>query len=166
MGSFSWLKADKLGKIKNVAYDTPFKMLIPAEFGGGFIRDDHYQDFGYLGYKENGEPKYDIYELLAIWNLKEESNYIYNKYNGYNNELEKIIIDFTKISALKEIDKQTDIIRNIGINIGCYDDQMEKLKYPLKLVSIGFNGNYEDCLEISINDPNQGWKTYWKKGEK
>ena len=39
MGSFSWNKADTLTKIENVAYGTPFKFLIPKEFGGGFIKD-------------------------------------------------------------------------------------------------------------------------------
>jgi hypothetical protein len=67
MGSFSWNKADKLTNIENVAYGKPFKFLIPAEFGGGFIKDK-YQDYGLLGTKENGEPKYDMYELLSFWN--------------------------------------------------------------------------------------------------
>ena len=45
MGSFSWLKADKLGKVANIVEGAPFKFLIPAEFGGGFVKD-HYQDYG------------------------------------------------------------------------------------------------------------------------
>lgn len=32
MGSFSWLKADKQTKVKNVAFGKSFK------FGGGFIK--------------------------------------------------------------------------------------------------------------------------------
>lgn len=67
MGSFSWLKADELTRVKNVAYGKPFKLLIPKEFGGGFIKD-HYQDYGYLGTNADGEPKYDMFELLAFWN--------------------------------------------------------------------------------------------------
>ena len=70
MGSFSWNKADKLTEIENVAYGTSFKFLIPQEFGGGFIKDV-YQDYGYLGTKEDGEPKYDMYELQAFWNKAE-----------------------------------------------------------------------------------------------
>ena len=67
MGSFSWLKADNLTKVANVQYGAPFKFLIPEELGGGYIKD-HYQDYGYLGTKEDGTPKYDMYELLALWN--------------------------------------------------------------------------------------------------
>ena len=29
MGSFSWLKADKLTRVANIAYGKPFKFLIP-----------------------------------------------------------------------------------------------------------------------------------------
>jgi len=65
MGSFSWLKADNLTRVANVVYEKPFKFLIPKEFGGGFIKD-YYQDYGRLGKKENGSPKYDMYELLAF----------------------------------------------------------------------------------------------------
>jgi hypothetical protein len=71
MGSFSWNKADKLTNTENVAYDRPFKFLIPKEFGGGFIKD-YYQDYGYLGTKDDGEPKFDMYELLAFWNKAED----------------------------------------------------------------------------------------------
>lgn len=60
---FKWLALFQKA-IENVAYGTSFKFLIPKEFGG-FIKDK-YQDYGYLGTKENGEPKYDMYELLAV----------------------------------------------------------------------------------------------------
>lgn len=140
MGSFSWLKADNLTKVANIAYGKPFKFLIPKEFGGGFIKDD-YQDYGYLGKKENGEPKYDMYELLAFWNhelIDEEL-----KHDG----------EFPK---LKEIDDYTGYNRGLGIDIGCYDEDIDKLKYPLKLVSASYNGTYEDLKTYSYGDPEQG----------
>lgn len=137
MGSFSWNKADNLTNVENIAGGKPFKFLIPKEFGGGFIKD-RYQDYGYLGTKENGEPKYDMYELLAFWNGCKV------KYDG-----EKPL--------MKEIDKYTDFNRSEGINIGCYDDDILKLKYPLKLVSASFVGTYEDCPDPSLGDPDQGW---------
>jgi hypothetical protein len=142
MGSFSWLKADNLTKVNNIAYGKPFKFLIPKEFGGGFIKDT-YQDYGYLGQKENGEPKYDMYELLAFWNHR----LIINGELKYDGEFPK----------MKEIDKYTDKNRILGINIGCYDQQIDKLKYPLKLVSASFNGTYEDLKTYSYGDPNQGF---------
>jgi len=138
MGSFSWNKADKLTKFENVAYGTSFKFLIPKEFGGGFIKDK-YQDYGRLGKKENGKPKYDMYELLAFWNKAEGL-----KYEG----------DFP---LMKEIDEYTNENRSKGINIGCYDDDILNLKYPLKLVSASFQGTYEDLETCSLGDPDQGF---------
>lgn len=138
MGSFSWNKADELTNIENVAYGTSFKFLIPQEFGGGCIKDE-YQDYGDLGTKENGEPKYDMYELLAFWNKAEGL-----KYEG-------------EFPLMKEIDEHTDHNRSLGIDIGCYDEDILKLKYPLKLVSASFKGTYEDLDKPSFGDPDQGF---------
>ena len=143
MGSFSWLKADSLTKVKNVAYGKPFKFLIPKEFGGGYIKDN-YQDYGYLGKKPNGDPKYDMYELLAFWNKESLPMQYKLKHNG----------NFPK---MKEIDEYTDDNRSFGIDIGCYDEDVNKLKYPLKLVSCSYKGTYEDCHGISYSDPEQGF---------
>lgn len=144
MGSFSWNKADNLTAIENVANNKPFKFLIPKEFSGGFIKDK-YQDYGYLGTKENGEPKYDMYELLAFWNEAEGL-----KYNG-------------EFPLMKERDEFTDHNRRLGINIGCYDEDVLKLKYPLKLVSCSYKGTYEDLDTYSLSDPDQGW---WQRKRK
>jgi hypothetical protein len=144
MGSFSWNKADKLTAIENVAFGTSFKFLIPKEFGGEFIKDK-YQDYGYLGTKENGEPKYDMYELLAFWNKA-----MGLKYDG-------------DCPLMKEIDDYTNNNRVLGIDIGCCDGQMSKLKYPLKLVSISFEGTYEDIETCSFNDPDQGFSSRKRK---
>jgi hypothetical protein len=138
MGSFSWNKADKLTGIENVAYGSSFKFLIPKEFGGGFIKDK-YQDYGYLGTKENGEPKYDMYELLAFWNKAEGL-----KHKG-------------ELPLMKEIDDDTNYNRGLGIDISCYHGQISKLKYPLKLVSASFDGTYEDLETCSVDDPDQGF---------
>ena len=138
MGSFSWNKADKLTAIENVAYGSSFKFLIPKEFGGGFIKDN-YQDYGYLGISFDGSPKYDMYEILAFWNRADGL-----KYNG-------------EYPLMKEIDEYTDSNRDLGIDIGCYDEDMLTLKYPLKLVSVSFNGTYEDLETCSLGDPDQGF---------
>ena len=65
MGSFSWLKADKLTTTANVAYDTSFKFLIPKEFGGGVIKDI-YQDYGYLGTKKRRRAKIRYVRVTCI----------------------------------------------------------------------------------------------------
>jgi len=148
MGSFSWMKADGLTKVANIAYDTSFKFLIPKEFGGGFIKDT-YQDYGYLGKKENGHPKYDMYEILAFWN----KDLIQNEELKYDGEF----------PLMKEIDKYTNDNRSLGIDIGCYDNQIDKLKYPLKLVSASYKGKYEDLETYSYGDPDQGFHSVYRK---
>lgn len=147
MGSFSWNKADKLTKVENIAYGKPFKFLIPKEFGGGFMFD-YYQDYGYLGTNEDDSEKYDMYELLAFWNCPDKV-----KYNG-------------KFPLLKEIDEYTDENRHIGIDIGCYDEDKVKLKFPLKLVSASYQGAYEDLDRPSYTDPDQGFYQRIRKDNK
>lgn len=68
---------------------------------------------------------YDAYALLAKWNCPA-------KCNG---------------------DEEHD--RLIGIDIGCYPEQIAKLKYPLKFAEDP-RKNYED-LEAAENCPNQGY---------
>ena len=157
MGSFSWLKADTLTDVVNIAYGHPFKCLIPAEFGGGFV-EDVYQDYGYLGTKEDGSPKYDMYELLAFWNADEKRPYYIfpvREYLDWEGKFPRREVE--QLPFMKEIDQYTDHNRGIGIDIGCYDQQMRKLKYPLKLVSVNYNGTYEQCSGISYSDPEQGF---------
>jgi len=139
MGSFSWNKADTETDIENVASGEEFKFLIPVEFGGGSI-EDVYQDYGYLGEKEDGSPKYDMYELLAFWNGVQEVKY-----------------DENTRPDMKVIDKYTDKNRNFGIDIGCYDEDIKLLKYPLKLVSISCDLTYEEVENPSLGDPDQGF---------
>ena len=152
MGSFSWTKADTLTKVANIVEGKPFKFLIPAEFGGGFIKDK-YRDYGYLGEPDENHSnawgadygKYDMYELLAFWNCPDKV-----QYDG-------------EFSAMKTIDKYTEHNRSIGIDIGCYDDQINQLKYPLKLVSASYKGTYEECEGRSYGDPNQGWYPLYRE---
>ncbi len=153
MGSFSWLKADKLTNVANIVDDKPFKCLIPAEFGGGFVRDS-YQDYGYLGVKPDGTPKYDMYELLAFWNADES---ILSQLNWPGKD------EGAPAPMMKEIDEFTGKNRNVGIDIGCYDDQIDRLRYPLKLVSASYTGTYEECEGRSYGDPNQGWTAIYRK---
>lgn len=158
MGSFSWLKADDLTKVANIAYGRPFKFLIPKEFGGGFIKDT-YQDYGYLGTKEDGSPKYDMYELLAFWNqdMMYSDLFLQTVKNWLHWREEDIYGDDSNPPIMKEIDEYTKKNRRIGIEIGCDNDQVDKLKYPLKLVSTSFSGCYEDLSKPSYSDPNQGF---------
>lgn len=142
MGSFSWTKADRLTKVANIVEGKPFKFLIPACFGGGFIKDT-YQGYGRIGTKKDGSPRYDMYELLAFWNASGQKR-------------EKLLYD-GEFPVLKEIDNTTYNNRSIGIDLGCYDGEVDQLEYPLKLVSASYKGTYEECDGRSYADPNQGW---------
>lgn len=159
MGSFSWLRANINTEKVNIAYNDKFACLIPKEFGGGYIIDS-YQDYGYLGIKEDGSPKYDLYELLAFWN--KDRPY----FHGIGKTVENNLHYNGDFPNLKEIDEFTNKNRHIGIDIGCYDREIDRLKYPLKLVSVSYakNHTYEDCPYKSFSDTEQGFYSYnWIK---
>lgn len=143
MGCFSWTKAERSAKVANVREGAPFKLLIPKEFGGGFIKD-RYRGYGKIS---DGKNEYDMYELLAFWN-----SYLFPDYFV----LSRLLYD-GEFPKLKPIDRYTDHNRGLGIDIGCYVPQVNNLKYPLKLVSVSYKGTYEDCKGRSYGDPNQGW---------
>lgn len=166
MGSFSWTKAVKQGYHANIVYEEKFKLLIPKEFGGGSITDT-YQDYGILSGKvvdQEGNvlkdnATYDMYELLAFWNSDA-------KYIGGNGTVKSLLKYDGEFPNLKEKDQYTDHNRGIGIDIGCYGKQIDRLKYPLKLVSPNYKGTYEECEGRSYGDPNQGfYELSWKELE-
>ena len=156
MGSFSWTRAEAITKRSNISIGDKYKILVPIEFGGGYI-EDYYYDYGYVNYGYHGEARYidakgkeykdfptaDLYGILYYWN-----NYTGDEWSMYG-----ILCDGNTCE---------DEIRCDGIDIGCYDDQIDRLKYPLKLVSMSYKGTYEDCTGRSYGDPNQGFfKGYW-----
>lgn len=155
MGSFSWLKADNETQVANIVDGRPFRMLIPAQFGGGSIKD-HYRDYGDLcepthEQKNQGfDARYDIYEILAFWNA--DTPYKEGKVRDY------LQYDSDTNWNIPEKSRYTDHNRRIGIGIGCYKDDIDKLPFPLKLVSASYKGTYEDCNGRSYGDPEQGWR--------
>ena len=149
MGCFSRMRADKTTKRSNIADGDSYKILIPKEFGGGFIKD-HYQGYGQVLW-DTEDNMADLYGILAYWNKCDGMIYDGNEYPSTIED----ILSKGKTSLHGN--------RCKGINIGCYDSQIDKLKYPLKLVSASYKGTYEDCAGVSYNDPNQGFcKTYWE----
>lgn len=149
MGSFSWLRADKTTKRSNLTSGDRYKILIPQEFGGGFIKDTYY-DYGYVFHDTDHEA--DLYGILAYW----------NKCDGMIFDGEEYPSTMEDILERGNTCRQEN--RRKGIHIGCYDEEIDKLKYPLKLVSASYKGTYEDCEGRSYGDPNQGFfKTYWGK---
>ena len=147
MGSFSWTRADKTTKRKNLTNGDKYKILIPQEFGGGFIEDTYF-DYGYVFYDTDHEA--DLYGILAYWNKCDGMIYDGIEYPS------------TMQDILERGQTCLQSNRRKGIDIGCYDNEVDKLKYPLKLVSASYNGTYEECDMRSYIDPEQGFvKTYW-----
>lgn len=147
MGSFSWLRADKITKRKNIVEGDVFKILIPKEFGGGFIKTT-YEGYGKFYY--DGDKKADLHGILAYWNKCEEMIYEGDKYPSTIEEILKYGNTCLQENRCK------------GIKIGTYDKDVDKLKYPLKLVSASYMRTYEECGMKSYTDPHQGFKkTYW-----
>ena len=142
MGSFSWMRADKTTKRSNLTEGDRYKILIPKEFGGGFIKDTYF-DYGYVFYYDDTKENADLYGILAYW----------NKCDG-------MIFDGDEYPSTME-----DILNRGNTclqNNRCKGIYLNRIKYPLKLVSASYKGTYEECNGVSVNDPNQGFcKTYW-----
>lgn len=102
------------------------------------------------------ENEADLYGILAYWNGCEGMDYSY-ECGHYPKTMEEII-------KYGNTCKQSN--RCKGICIGCDDKDIDKLKFPLKLVSASYNRAYEECEGRSYRDPEQGFvKTYWGKDE-
>lgn len=154
MGSFSWTRADKVTKRKNLTQGDRYKILIPKEFGGGYIVDTYF-NYGYVFYENPDQSNADLYGILAYWNHCEDMHFDGDEYPSTMDE----------ILARGNTCEQHN--REKGIKIGCYDEDVDNLKYPLKLVSINYKGSYEDCTMRSYSDPEQGFgKTYWQSNSK
>ena len=149
MGSFSWIRADKATRRKNLVDGDVYKILIPQEFGGGYIKDIYY-DYGLVFEYDDTRENADLYGILAYWNKCEGMIFDGDEYPS------------TMQDILERGHTRNQNNRCKGIDIGCYDVQVDKLKYPLKLVSASYKGTYEECERRSYSDPNQGLcKTYW-----
>lgn len=108
MGSFSWLRATKTTKRKNVVEGDKYKILIPEEFGGGFIIDTYF-GYGYVFEYDDTKPNADLYGILAYWNKCKGMQYEGDEYP----------------STMKDILERGNTClqnnRSKGIDIGCYD---------------------------------------------
>lgn len=155
MGSFSWILADANICQDNIVPGMKIKCLIPKEFGGGYI-EGRYEDYGILkgkivssNYISDGSFECDLYEILAFWNAKEKTK-------GCESDL------------FLPVNENTEYNRLIGIDIGCYDEDVDKLKYPLKLTSELNDLSYEEIKDRSYGDPEQGffpWYFAWEDGK-
>ena len=175
MGSFSWTRAEATTKRSNLTYGDRYKILVPKEFGGGYIKDIYYdygEVFAYREYAQaevdsayycyidgngtahNAYPVSDLYGILAYWN------------NCSNLSFDGEDRPQTMDEILLRGRTYAQDNRSEGIHIGCYADNIDALKFPLKLVSPSYKGTYEDCKGRSYGDPNQGFgKFNWSHSD-
>ncbi len=156
MGSFSFTYADYgVGKYANIIDGEVVKILIPDNFK---IKEiiAKYQDYGVFR-TVDGE-RYDVYELMALHN--EDHPYRDSKVGDYT----RCGIDgISSKTFQKVIDADTENNRCIGIDIGCYNEQVNALRHPLKIVHEKSTLTYETCYGYSYGDPEQGFRHYtWK----
>ena len=151
MGSFSWQYASEKSETLNFCPGDEIKVLIPEHFGIGEIVGS-YEDYGIV-LTEDGK-EYDLYDLIAIFNAEDL------KEKEINDKIKQLYKE-KKLPTVEEVVPlfgDDDTLRIVGINIGCYDEQLDSLKYPLKVVPISEDVKYEDCNFISYGDPNQGFE--------
>lgn len=115
MGSFSWIKADyNVYNQANIVYGDKIKILVPSELGGGFI-EGVYGDYGLV--TDNKGQKFDILELVAIWNSFDIQRVL--RQLGHYDVGKKGISDVTKT------------VRKYGIAISCYDSDHARIQTTL-----------------------------------
>lgn len=166
MGCFSWMFADKNNK-KSLKIGHRGYILTPDN---QFIRTP---EGGYEGYGEffdnNKGKKVDVYELVVDWNRSSLLKVLDN--------VHEIITDFDTMLAMlteKGDDVAEEFVKNeveagrapkyllsdwkrcLGITIACYDEDNQRLPFPIKIVSFKNCGNYE-YLPASKRDDRQGF---------
>ena len=180
MGSFSWTRADLTTKRSNLTFGDKYKILVPKEFGGGYINDVYF-DYGYVFYLQNDakfkdlwkpsinskndgyfvyvnadgwakhfEETADLYGILAYWNGCKDMDY---NFHSYPRTMHEILL-FGKTT------EPGNRSRGILLHYDWFEFPYNQIKYPLKLVSASYKGTYEDCKGISYTDPNQGFGKY------
>lgn len=174
MGQFSWLDCCNKRPIVDNLAKTSY-LLIPKEFRDEFgpvINEPCYAGYGRFG----GLHGYDAYALVALWNrdhigkenirVPQEKQYApadkFGDYykravERYKNDCKRIEDFAVKKLSDGEMRKKwgDDYLREIGIDIACYDEENAALEYPLK-ITYNPNAVYEACPP-SLGDPNQGW---------
>lgn len=170
MGQFSWLDCCNKRPIVT-GLKKPSYLLVPEEFRGTY--GDKIKENAYNGYGSFGGV--DAYELVALMNRdyltkehlivpkREEysdkgitEGYFESAMRRYEARCKKLA-DFTN-KELSDVQMQekygNDYLREIGIDIACYDEQNAVLKYPIK-ITYNPDAVYEKC-PYSLGDPDQG----------
>ena len=164
MGMFSWMYADTNNK---KSLKVGGKAYVPCP-NGEIIVENYYDGYGHF-------QGYDIYDLVADWNknhisdknikkpVREDYPIVENGNEYFKFAMEnyakkvKRIIDFAILEKSDEYMMENygeDWKREIGIDIACYDEDNEKLKYPIKICME--KPKRYDFVPASNGDPNPG----------
>jgi len=160
MGSFSYTRAEHTTDRANLTDGDFYKILIPKEFGGGSIWDV-YEDCGEINTRRIAvykDPTGKVFRINGIKDIYGVFSYLNNcKSLDYDGKKPKTILDILKFG-------NTCAQTNRGKGIDLFFDKKRKPKYPLKIVSDGYNKTYEECPGQSYSDPNQGFGAgYWDR---
>lgn len=173
MGFFSFMTADTNKSITNVhsRYGAlPVAVLIPKEYGGGYIEERSYDGYGEFG-------GCDVYDLIADWNyryinipdlkkpLREEftdGKEGQMHYEGAFAEYElicSILADYQAGVKPRRMEKEYggDWKWELGIYL-LMDENRTCLKYDLKIVELANKQlAYEEVDGISVDADDQGY---------
>ena len=159
MAKFSFTRAEATTNRSNLVTGDEYKILVPKQFGGGYIKDVYYE-CGVIFDGENSVyvdgdgkeyrnlPHNDLYGIIAYWNDNTGL-----KYKGSKKPV-------TMIEILENGDTTQNAARTKGIEIGSRDNDVDKLAFPLKLVSSSYEKDYEHCIGRSYDDPTKGEIAY------
>ncbi len=133
--------------IFNRKYLNPEEVIKPStskKFGGLW-------DFEKDALRKDGKSEAEIEALDQAERMTHYENHL-----KACERLKQGLTDFINgVSEEKMIQKYgRDYLREIGIDIACYDEDNAKLKYPIK-ITYDSNAVYEDCT-YSLSDPDQG----------
>lgn len=156
---FSFTRAEATTNRSNFVIGDEYKLLVPKSFGGGYIKDV----FGECGRVFDGEggvyvdgegkehkdlPSNDLYGIIAYWNGCAEL-----KHEGDKKPE-------TMLEILRSGNTTRQETRSKGIDIGSRDNDVDRLEFPLKLVSPSYDKSYEQCTGRSYDDPTSGEIAY------
>lgn len=121
----------------------------------GDLKEPKLEDYGGLYEFEKAKLRKEGLSEEEI-NMAEEKQRREYYERGMATYKERIAVLNEFISSDKEYDAKKDVsfLREIGIDIACYDKDNAKLKYPIKITS---KKMAYDEADASKSDPNQGW---------
>lgn len=146
MGQFSWMSVHD--HTQSVLENGVAAVLIPKEFGGGYILDESYNGYGDF-------DGHDVYGLVVKWN--EPSNYVSDEESrGRGIDLACYEKDHCKLKYPIKIVSLTNVT-GITMVDGYVEDYETNTNEELLAQIKSGEVNYETYTNFSLSDPNQGW---------